>query len=513
MSKARIYARNITANWIGYGVNLVVMFFMSPFVVRTLGDERYGIWSLLMSLTGYLGLVEIGTRAGLGRYINYYLGKDDTPKINATISTAMAMFCVVGVVLALVAGGLAVFVDTLFSKIPAAAVAEARIVILCVAANLFLSFLSAAFKQLLQAFERFELTNVIDLAVLVLRTSGIITVLLTTKSLALMAMVHVAGGVLGVAMNYVLARRQFPDLELRPRLISRERFREIFGFSVWAFVGNIAMSLLYTTDTFVIMILLGPKEVTYYAVGGILLMRSRELVLQCTRVFSPQIIKDCAREDWKNLRILFRHGSNLTMAVTIPIMTGLIVFGHEFLTLWMGAERADRGYPVLCILASSQFAALAVNIAAPIYSGMNRVKLGALFTLLQGVINLGLTLLFVMLLNMGIEGVAWGTFYPRVVISCLGGYLAMRWIGLRVSVLMSTLVWKWAMATALFFGACWSIHSILPSGNWSLFFVRAALAMLCYLPLVWLILAVREERNRVCDFVKSKLRRRIGNAT
>ena len=142
------------------------------------------------------------------------------------------------------------------------------------------------------------------------------------------------------------------------------------------------------------------------------------------------------------------------MAVTIPIMTGLIVFGHEFLSLWMGATRADRGYPVLCILASSQFFALASNIGGPIYSGMNRVKVGACITLLQGIINLGLTLFFVMSLNMGINGVAWGTFFPRIVFACLAGYLAMRWIGLKVSVLVSALLWRWAMATALFFGAC-----------------------------------------------------------
>jgi len=513
MSKARVYLRNITANWVGYGLNLVIMFFMSPFVVRTLGDERYGVWSLLMSLTGYLGLVEIGTRAGLGRYINYYLGKEDTPKLNATISTAMAMFCVVGVVLFLVAGALAVFVDTLFSKIPANVVSEARIVILCVAANLFLSFLSAAFKQLLQAFERFELTNATDLAVLALRTSGMIAVLVTVKSLALMAVVHVAGGVLGVAMNYLMARRQFPALELRPRLITRGRFREIFGFSVWAFVNDIGMRLLYTTDTLVIMILLGPKEVTYYAVGGMLLMRSRGLVLQGTRIFSPQIIQYCAKQDWKGLRILFKRGSNLAMAVTIPIMTGLIMFGHEFLTLWMGPLRADRGYPVLCILASSQFFALAWSITGSIYSGLNRVKLGALLIILQGIINLGLTLVFVLIFNMGIEGVAWGTFYPGILLACLSGYLAMRWIGLTLSVLISALVWRWVMTTVLFFAACWSIDAMMPMGTWSAFFVRVVLAMVCYIPLACIILASREDRRRICEYVTSKLHRRIDNAT
>ena len=45
MSRARIYARNLFANWVGYGASLLVMFFMSPFVVHTLGDVDYGVWS------------------------------------------------------------------------------------------------------------------------------------------------------------------------------------------------------------------------------------------------------------------------------------------------------------------------------------------------------------------------------------------------------------------------------------------------------------------------------------
>ena len=75
MSRARVYFRNLTANWIGYAVNLVVMFFMSPFVVHTLGNVDYGVWSLMVSLTGYLGLTELGTRAGIGRFINFYLAR------------------------------------------------------------------------------------------------------------------------------------------------------------------------------------------------------------------------------------------------------------------------------------------------------------------------------------------------------------------------------------------------------------------------------------------------------
>ena len=41
MSKARVYARNLTANWIGYVANIVVMFFLTPFVIHELGRTGY----------------------------------------------------------------------------------------------------------------------------------------------------------------------------------------------------------------------------------------------------------------------------------------------------------------------------------------------------------------------------------------------------------------------------------------------------------------------------------------
>ena len=43
MSTAKIHARNLAANWTAHGANLVVMFFLSPFVVHTLGKVEYGI--------------------------------------------------------------------------------------------------------------------------------------------------------------------------------------------------------------------------------------------------------------------------------------------------------------------------------------------------------------------------------------------------------------------------------------------------------------------------------------
>ena len=75
MSKLPGYLQRIGPNWVARCANLAVLFLLSPFVVHRLGTEAYGVWSLLVSLTGYLGLVELGTRGGLGRFIPFYMGR------------------------------------------------------------------------------------------------------------------------------------------------------------------------------------------------------------------------------------------------------------------------------------------------------------------------------------------------------------------------------------------------------------------------------------------------------
>jgi O-antigen/teichoic acid export membrane protein len=507
MSRAKIYLKNLAANYVGYGANLLVMFFMSPFVVKALGDVEYGVWTLMISLTGYLGLVELGTRAGIGRYINYYLGKQDIQSVNAIISTGLAILAGVGVVLGVTSAVIALSMHLIFPKIPVELLHTARSVSFLIAANLWVAFLSVPFKQVLQAFERFEISNGVDLLVLVVRSTGTVVVLLAGHGLVALAEVQLVSSVLGLIGVYWTAHRVFPNLRVRISLVSWYRFRELFGFSVWAFAGDVAWKLLYSADNIVIAILLGPKWVTYYSVGGILLIRARELVSQAISIFVPQMLKDCACNDWPALRIAFRRGSNLSMAVGILVFVGMIAFGREFLILWMGPE-FDISYTILLILAVSSLPAVAFSVCGAIYEGLNRVRLSAILTLLQGLANLGLTLLFVLSFDMGIKGVAWGTFYPRIGFSILCGIIAMRWIHIPIVAFYAKVVSRWLLLAVVFLAVCWTIDSVGEPGHWMTFFGKVAAACAAYLPLAWLILPEKQDRAWFIAKLTDKLSRR-----
>src|SRR5258706_16247164 len=87
----RIILRNIFSNWTGYLITMVAGFLLSPFVVNHLGNTGYGIWTLVLSLTGYFGMLDLGIRSSVGRFVARYLALNNDGNVNRTVSTALAL--------------------------------------------------------------------------------------------------------------------------------------------------------------------------------------------------------------------------------------------------------------------------------------------------------------------------------------------------------------------------------------------------------------------------------------
>src|SRR5207244_421661 len=65
-------ARNTAANVVGLGVSIAVTLVMTPFLIRTLGRESYGLWVLVMSfsvLLGFLSLLDLGIQSSVVRFV------------------------------------------------------------------------------------------------------------------------------------------------------------------------------------------------------------------------------------------------------------------------------------------------------------------------------------------------------------------------------------------------------------------------------------------------------------
>jgi len=86
------HARSAFSNWLTYLGSGAVSFFLSPFLVRHLGNSAYGVWILLVSLTGYLGFLDLGIRGAVTRYIAKFHSEGDHDRLSRIVSSGLDMF-------------------------------------------------------------------------------------------------------------------------------------------------------------------------------------------------------------------------------------------------------------------------------------------------------------------------------------------------------------------------------------------------------------------------------------
>jgi hypothetical protein len=105
----RTFARNLTSGWFALALQVAVAFLLTPFIIAKLGLATYGIWSLAIGVIRYLGLIDLGIRGSVGRYINHYLARNELVALDEVVSTSLA---VLNNLLGLVALGAAASTDT-----------------------------------------------------------------------------------------------------------------------------------------------------------------------------------------------------------------------------------------------------------------------------------------------------------------------------------------------------------------------------------------------------------------
>ena len=99
-STSATIAMNVFSNYCGLGFHIVIAFFLSPFLVHTLGDTRYGIWSIAMSLSGYMSLMNLGIATSLNRYVSKLHKTKDIDNLLAVINSGLGLFVIVGMLIA-----------------------------------------------------------------------------------------------------------------------------------------------------------------------------------------------------------------------------------------------------------------------------------------------------------------------------------------------------------------------------------------------------------------------------
>lgn len=409
----KIILRNVFSNWTGYLLATVVMFFLTPFIVHRLGNNTYGVWTLIVSLTGYFGMLDLGIRSTVGRYVARYLGLNEPDNVNRTVSSAFVILGSSGFLALLGALAMSLMLDKF--HVDSQLQPAARTALLLAGINISLGLPLGVFGAVLMALERFDIVNSVGVGGWLMRATLIVVLLKLNYGLVALAAITVSVGFIEYVTMLLVAKRLYRPLKLSWRYVDRGRCRELASFGAYRFIWIIANQLIFYTDDLVIGVFLNTGAITYFTIGGSLINYGRNIVSRVTDTLGPSAAGMDARHDMKGLQKLLIVGTQITLLIALPLCLGFLFLGRQFITLWMGKGYA-ASVAVLMVLTIPQFSSMSQYVSSVILTSMAKHRVLAYLSLANGLLNVVLSIFLVR--KIGLIGVAWGTVIPELI--CTG---------------------------------------------------------------------------------------------
>jgi O-antigen/teichoic acid export membrane protein len=484
MPRIRQIASNILSNWFALGVTSMVGFFLAPFVVHHLGNITYGVWVLITSLVSYMGLLDLGMRGAVTRFVSKGAAQQNDQEANEAVSGALWIRLWLSAAIVFVAVLLAGGFKHAFT-VPLDLQTPARIAILITALTVAINLCGGVFGGVLVALHRYDLTSAVSITQTGARACGFVWLLLSGHGIVALAIWDLGTWVAANAITIILAFRTYPRLKVALSRPDSQTLKKLWRYSFYVFVINLAVQVTYYSDNLVVGAFLTPTAVTLYAVGGILITYARQIVAAMTTTFTPLASTLEAQGSHNHLCDLLIHGTRASLIISLPIEVALFFRGHTFIRLWMGEQYAGPSGTVMQILVLSMMFSSAMTTAGGIVFGMEKHKRVAYWAVGEAIANLALSIVLVR--RIGIYGVAWGTAIPSVIVEVL---LWPRYICKLLQIPIRTYLWQaWgrtSLALVPFSLSCVLAEQLWPAHNLVSFFLQ----IVALLPLVPLALAL-----------------------
>lgn len=479
----RRLALNSLSGVFKYLATVVVTFIMTPVVIHTLGDSKYGAWELILSVAGYISLLKLGTGTALVRFVSVSHGKDDQHEMKATISTSVAFFALIACATMVVFVFLSFSPDSILGE-ETGRINNARYIVLMVGGAAMVRILNEVNECVLMGLQRHYFLNFTGAAVGLLQ-AGLLYGLLTRfpeYGLEVISFVNLASAVL-LALVYSTAvwrDRQAPAVSLTT--ISYANFRKLFSFGVKSTIMMVAARVQYTSVPIIITHMIGLASVIYFAIPNRLMGFAKDVTLAIGYPITPYIGAIIGTGKTEDVRGVWLNTSSFMQAISIPAPLIIFFFGTPFLGLWLGGEHVGEWRVVMNILLVGLLADALASNAYRILVAQARHGRCAVYWLILSFVALGLGILGAA--TMGVPGVAAGVTVATVAGSLMTIALACQATEVSFQEYVRATLQKLILPLIVLAGLLWWTSENLDSASYYQLLRNIAIPSVIYLLLL-----------------------------
>jgi glycosyltransferase involved in cell wall biosynthesis/O-antigen/teichoic acid export membrane protein len=439
-SLAASIGKNAVFGAFSQAVYIASRFVTVPFVIAHLGLGGYGIWSIILTVAGYMRFGTAGVKSAFIKYVGEATGTGDYAKASKLLSTGsitMLGLSVVGLV------PLALFSRHLAGAagVPPEFLSAAATSITILAFTYLLSNFGAAYEAIVMGAQRIDLTRKFNTVLTLCETVAILVVLYLHLGLVALSTIIASSEFLYIVLSFIASLKVLPQVKIRLSDFTKSTYRELARFAGSYQLLNL-LEVFYLSVWPIVML----KSFGAEAAGiSALALRIVTATLIGMDAFCMPIHAGAAMvfasDQGERARLFLTKAFKVTLLVSLLPLSFVAVFGARIIQAWTGQAGPLFAGAVMLIALTNLFRALLVLQVILYRSAGHALRDNVLHAIR---ITLALTAaLFAKKLGF------FGLLGAMSVIECAGVVFMFHVLALSFSEFRLRMLWKDAAKTAM----------------------------------------------------------------
>ncbi|WP_375088960.1 oligosaccharide flippase family protein [Peribacillus sp. RS7] len=493
-------------------INIIISIIYTPVMLNLLGQSEYGLYSLASSAAGYVGILNFGLGNAVIRYTAKYKALNDEEGCFNLYGLFLKIYLTLGLI-ALILGILLILNTDLFfsSSLNIEEIHKLKLLMSIMVFNISTGIGLGVFSVIVLAHEKFIFQKLIVIVSSIISPLLILPLLLMGYGSIAMAIVTTLLNLLFIALNMYYC---FKTLKIKISFgkFDSKLFKEIIVFSSYIFL-NLIISQLYTsTDQVILGIYSGTVAVSVYAIGASFTGYFSGFSSAISNVFlsrvSGMVIKGASNNELSNLFI--RIGRVQYIIISFAL-SGFIVFGQEFINLWVGKEY-QVSYIVALVILVPMIVSLIQGMGGVILQAKNMQGFKSIVNIFIAISNVIISIIFVQVWGVIGCAIATGISFTLGNIIIINYYY---WKKIKLNIpkfWINILFMSFPLILSIIYGA--TINKVLLTNIWLVLFVKILGFSILYFLSMWFTAMNKYEKNLFIVPAKSiyqKFRLRLKN--
>lgn len=316
-------------------LTMAVAIYTSRIVLKALGVVDYGIYNVVGGMVSMFSFLNFSLAQATQRFIAFGIGRHSIEQQRNTFSMLLNVHLIIALILLILCESIGVWLFYNKLIIPDNRLESAFYVMQCSIVTLMITVTQVPYNASIFSHERMNVYAYISILEVLLKLLIVFLIeYLFTDKLLYYGILIMIVQIIVAFMYRVYCLHNFDNCKYHVYW-SKHMFRQIFSFSSWSVIGNLAFTLNNQGMNFLINIFFGPA---YNAARGISNAISSAVTSFATNFLGatiPQIIKTYASGDYSYCVKLNHESSKLGFFLFMMVSLPLISIIKPILSIWL----------------------------------------------------------------------------------------------------------------------------------------------------------------------------------